>query len=71
MLRSRLAPLLVLALGSPMVGASGQAAQYWLASGRQTPKAEAEALVAALVWRVIASFPLQGGPTPGGSPEIG
>src|SRR3712207_402319 len=48
-------------LASGLVGASGQAAQYWLASGRQTPKAEAEALVAALVWRGIASFPLQGG----------
>ncbi|MBQ1069020.1 TetR/AcrR family transcriptional regulator, partial [Micromonospora sp. D75] len=28
--------------------------------GRQVPKAEAEALVAALSWRGIASFPLQG-----------
>jgi AcrR family transcriptional regulator len=58
-------------LASGLVGASGQAAQYWLASGRQTPKAEAEALVAALVWRGIASFPLQGGSTQGASPEIG
>jgi AcrR family transcriptional regulator len=58
-------------LASGLVGASGQAAQYWLATGRQTPKAEAEALVAALVWRGIASFPLQGGSTPGTAPEIG
>jgi AcrR family transcriptional regulator len=58
-------------LASGLVGASGQAAQYWLATGRQTPKAEAEALVAALVWRGIASFPLQGGSTQGASPEIG
>jgi AcrR family transcriptional regulator len=58
-------------LASGLVGASGQAAQYWLATGRQTPKAEAEALVAALVWRGIASFPLQGGSTQGTSPEIG
>jgi AcrR family transcriptional regulator len=58
-------------LASGLVGASGQAAQYWLASGRVTPKAEAEALVAALVWRGIASFPLQGGSSPGTVPEIG
>ena len=58
-------------LASGLVGASGQAAQYWLASGRVTPKAEAEALVAALIWRGIASFPLQGGSTQGTVPEIG
>ena len=58
-------------LASGLVGASGQAAQYWLASGRVTPKAEAEALVAALIWRGIASFPLQGGSTQGTPPEIG
>ena len=58
-------------LASGLVGAAGQAAQYWLASGRQTPKAEAEALVAALIWRGIASFPLQGESTPGTSGEIG
>jgi AcrR family transcriptional regulator len=58
-------------LASGLVGASGQAAQYWLATGRKTPKAEAEALVAALVWRGIASFPLQGGSTQGTTPEIG
>ena len=58
-------------LASGLVGASGQAAQYWLANGRQTPKDEAEALVAALVWRGIASFPLQGGSSQGTAPEIG
>jgi len=47
-------------LASGLVGAAGQSAQYWLASGRQIPKNEAEALVAALIWRGIASFPLQG-----------
>jgi AcrR family transcriptional regulator len=58
-------------LASGLVGAAGQSAQYWLANGRRTPKAEAEALVAALIWRGIASFPLQGG-TSGGTPaEIG
>ncbi len=58
-------------LTSGIVGAAGQAAQYWLATGRQTPKAEAEALVAALIWRGIASFPLQGGSSAGAPPEIG
>ena len=58
-------------LASGLVGAAGQAAQYWLASGRQTPKAEAEALVAALIWRGIASFPLQGESTAGAPEEIG
>jgi AcrR family transcriptional regulator len=47
-------------LASGLVGAAGQAAQFWLSHGRQVPKAEAEALVAALSWRGIASFPLQG-----------
>ena len=47
-------------LASGLVGAAGQAAQFWLAGGRQVPKADAEALVAALSWRGIASFPLQG-----------
>jgi AcrR family transcriptional regulator len=51
-------------LAAGLVGAAGHAAQFWLAGGRQMPKAEAEALVAALSWRGIASFPLQGEPTP-------
>jgi AcrR family transcriptional regulator len=58
-------------LASGLVGAAGQSAQFWLANGRRTPKAEAEALVAALIWRGIASFPLQGGSTGGPPPEIG
>ncbi len=58
-------------LASGLAGASGAAAQYWLANGRRTPKAEAESLVAALIWRGIASFPLQGGSTAGTAPEIG
>jgi AcrR family transcriptional regulator len=58
-------------LASGLVGAAGQAAQYWLANGRRTPKAEAESLVAALIWRGIASFPLQGGTTGGTPAEIG
>jgi AcrR family transcriptional regulator len=47
-------------LASGLVGVAGGAAQFWLAGGRKVPKAEAEALVAALSWRGIASFPLQG-----------
>ena len=58
-------------LASGLVGAAGQTAQYWLATGRQVRKAEAEALVAALVWRGIASFPLQGGSSAGTTAEIG
>ncbi|HEX7746131.1 MAG TPA: TetR/AcrR family transcriptional regulator [Micromonosporaceae bacterium] len=47
-------------LASGLVGAAETAAQFWLASGRKVPKAEAEALLAALSWRGIASFPLHG-----------
>ena len=58
-------------LASGLVGAAGQSAQFWLANGRRTPKPEAEALVAALIWRGIASFPLQGGSSGGTTTEIG
>jgi AcrR family transcriptional regulator len=58
-------------LASGLVGAAGQSAQYWLATGRRVAKDEAEALVAALVWRGIASFPLQGGSSQGTPAEIG
>ena len=58
-------------LASGLVGAAGQSAQYWLATGRQTRKSDAEALVANLIWRGIASFPLQGGSSGGSSAEIG
>ena len=47
-------------LASGLVGAAETAAQFWLAGGRQVPKGEAEALLAALSWRGIATFPLQG-----------
>ncbi|MEJ3746031.1 TetR/AcrR family transcriptional regulator [Actinomycetes bacterium KLBMP 9797] len=47
-------------LASGLVGAAETAAQFWLAAGRRVPKADAEALLAALTWRGIASFPLQG-----------
>jgi len=47
-------------LASGLCGAAETAARFWLAAGRQVPKAEAEQLIAALSWRGIASFPLQG-----------
>lgn len=47
-------------LASGLVGAAETAAQFWLAGGRQVPKSEAESLLAALSWRGIAGFPLQG-----------
>ena len=52
------APAELLAAG--LVGAAVTAAQFWLAGGRQVPKEDAEALMSALAWRGIASFPLQG-----------
>jgi AcrR family transcriptional regulator len=50
-------------LAAGLTGAAETAAQFWLAGGRQVPKDEAEQLLAALNWRGIASFPLQGEPT--------
>ncbi|GAA2519655.1 TetR/AcrR family transcriptional regulator [Pilimelia columellifera] len=47
-------------LASGLVGAAETAAQFWLAGGRAVPKEQAEALLAALAWRGIASFPPQG-----------
>jgi AcrR family transcriptional regulator len=52
------APAELLAAG--LVGAAETAARFWLAGGRQVDKPEAVALVAALNWRGIASFPLHG-----------
>jgi AcrR family transcriptional regulator len=49
-------------LASGLGGAAETAARFWLAGGRKVPKDEAEQLVAALSWRGIASFPLQGEP---------
>ena len=47
-------------LAAGLCGAAEIAARYWLAGGRKVPKEEAEALIATLSWRGIASFPLQG-----------
>lgn len=51
------APAELLAAG--LVGSAQTAARFWLATGRKVPRAEAEALLATLAWRGIASFPLQ------------
>jgi len=47
-------------LAAGLCGAAEIAARFWLAGGRRVPKEEAEALLSALSWRGIASFPLQG-----------
>ena len=45
-------------LAAGLCGAAEVAARFWLTGGRRIPKSEAEALVASLSWRGIASFPL-------------
>jgi AcrR family transcriptional regulator len=50
-------------LASGLCGAAETAARVWLTGGRLVPKPDAEALIAALSWRGIASFPLAGEPT--------
>lgn len=47
-------------LASGLVGAAEVAARFWVAGGRKVEKADAEALLTALSWRGIASFPLHG-----------
>jgi hypothetical protein len=49
-------------LAAGLAGASEIAARFWLTGGRQIPKTEAKQLMAALNWRGISSFPLQGEP---------
>jgi AcrR family transcriptional regulator len=51
-------------LAAGLCGAAEVAARFWLTGRRKIPKSEAEALVAALSWRGIASFPLADQPTP-------
>ncbi len=53
-------------LAAGLCGAAEIAARFWLTGGRQIPKSEAEALLSALSWRGIASFPLQGTEPPVG-----
>ncbi len=62
------APAEVLAAG--LVGAAVTSAQFWLANGRQVPREEAEALMTALAWRGIASFPLHGEASDQGSTPV-
>ena len=50
-------------LAAGLCGAAEVAARFWLTGGRKIPKSEAEALVAALSWRGIASFPLADHPS--------
>lgn len=57
------APAELLAAG--LVGIAVTSAQFWLASGRQVDKDEAEAMMTALAWRGISSFPMQGEPLEG------
>jgi len=45
-------------LAAGLTGISQVAARYWLTGGREIAQEEAEALIAALSWRGIASFPL-------------
>ncbi len=45
-------------LAAGLVGAAVTSAQFWLAGGRQVPKEFAEALLGALAWRGIGSFPM-------------
>jgi AcrR family transcriptional regulator len=47
-------------LAAGLAGASEIAARFWLTGGRLIPKAVAVQLTAALNWRGISSFPLQG-----------
>src|SRR5262245_57029145 len=49
-------------LAAGLCGAAEIAARFWLTGGRQIPKSEAKQLMAALNWRGISSFPLQGEP---------
>ena len=46
-------------LAAGLVGSAHTAARFWLAGGRRVPKRDAEALLATLAWRGIASFPMQ------------
>jgi hypothetical protein len=56
-------------LAAGLVGISVTAAQFWLAGGRRVDKDQAMEMLAALAWRGIASFPMQG--EPHGEPASG
>jgi AcrR family transcriptional regulator len=63
------APAELLAAG--LVGISVTAAQFWLAGGRKVDKDDALAMLAALAWRGIASFPMHSEPSAEGDAPIG
>ena len=58
-------------LASGLVGAAETAAQFWLAGGRKVDKDDALAMLAALAWRGIASFPMHSEPSAEGDATIG
>jgi hypothetical protein len=45
-------------LGVGLVGTAQVTARYWLRTGQQIPKEEAEQLMARLTWRGISGWPL-------------
>jgi AcrR family transcriptional regulator len=45
-------------LGVGLVGTAQVSARYWLRTGQQIPKEEAEQLMARLTWRGISGWPL-------------
>ena len=63
------APAELLAAG--LVGISVTAAQFWLAGGRKVDKDDAVAVLAALAWRGIASFPMHSEPPAEADLQIG
>ncbi|HEY7223523.1 MAG TPA: TetR/AcrR family transcriptional regulator [Micromonosporaceae bacterium] len=56
-------------LAAGLCGAAEIASRFWLGGGRKVAKQEAETLLTALLWRGIASFPLQDAPTT--APTVG
>ena len=52
-------------LGVGLVGTAQVSARYWLRTGQQIPKEEAEQLMARLTWRGISGWPLSSDQLPG------
>ena len=44
-------------LGSALAGMAQVAARHWLAQGGDVPEQEAAAMISALAWRGLGSFP--------------
>ena len=49
-----------LLLGSALAGMAQVAARHWLAQGGDVPEPEAAAMISALAWRGLGSFPKVG-----------